>query len=233
MPQPDWNDYVRRNMPHLGLRPEREADVISELAAELEQAYRDALQSGAGEAEAALPDRGAKPIAQLAVARRILDHAVRELRGSVWALRSLPLEGKTLPDALRMMVERESAGQSAQIELRTDGDFSQVSEFVAGNLLLAAQEALRNALKHGSPKTVTVDARISDQRDSVAVAIDDDGTGFAVDAASGASRGHFGLVGMRERIERLDGTMQLESVPGQGTRIRLEVPLRSYDETVA
>ncbi len=53
MPQRDWNEYVRRHLPHLGLRPEREVDVISELAAEFEQAYQDALGAGQSEAEAA------------------------------------------------------------------------------------------------------------------------------------------------------------------------------------
>lgn len=98
------------------------------------------FQIGAGEAEAALPDRAGKPIAQLAVARRILDHAVQELRSSVWALRNPPLQGKSLPEALRLVVEREGAGKAAQIGLRTEGDFSHVSEFVAGNLVLAAQD---------------------------------------------------------------------------------------------
>ncbi len=191
------------------------------------------FQIGAGEAEAALSDRGQKPITHLAVARRILDHAVQELRGSVWALRSLPLQGKTLPEALRAMVEREGTGHSTKIELRADGDFSAVSEFVAGNLLLAAQEAVRNALKHAGARTIAIEARTSDRPDWVSVTIRDDGSGFVVDAVAGANRGHFGLVGMRERIERLDGSLQIESSLAHGATIRIEVPLRSYDETVA
>ena len=191
------------------------------------------FQIGAGEAEAALPDRAGKPIAQLGVARRILDHAVQELRSSVWALRSPPLQGKILPEALRLIVDREGAGKNARIELRTEGNFSHVSEFVAGNLVFAAQEALRNALKHGSPRVITLEAWTVGAPDAISLVVRDDGAGFTPGQEAGANQGHFGLVGMRERIERLDGTLQIESSPGQGTTVRIEVPLRSYDETVA
>jgi signal transduction histidine kinase len=191
------------------------------------------FQIGAGEAEAALPDRAGKPIAQLGVARRILDHAVQELRSSVWALRSPSLQGKSLPEALRLVVDREGAGQGARIELHTEGDFSHVSEFVAGNLLFAAQEALRNALKHGAPRVVTLEARTAETPATISLAIRDDGAGFTPGQEAGANQGHFGLVGLRERIERLEGTLRIESAPGRGTTILIEVPLRSYDETVA
>ena len=191
------------------------------------------FQIGAGEAEAALPDRAGKPIAQLAVARRILDHAVAELRSSVWALRSPPLQGKSLPEALQAVVEREGAGKPARIELRADGDFSQVSDFVAGNLVFAAQEALRNALKHGAARTISLEVRTTEKPDWISVTVSDDGAGFTPGQEAGANQGHFGLVGMRERIERLDGTLQIDSAPGRGTTVRFEVPVRSYDGTVA
>ena len=191
------------------------------------------FQLGAGEAEAALPNRAGKPIAQLAVARRILDHAVQELRSSVWALRNPPLQGKSLPEALGAVVEREGAGKSVRIDLRTDGDFSHVSDFVAGNLVFAAQEALRNALKHGAARVIAVEARTARDPDAISLLVRDDGVGFVPGQVAGANQGHFGLVGMRERIERLDGTLRIESAPGAGTTVRINVPLRSYDETVA
>lgn len=191
------------------------------------------FQIGAGEAEAALPDRAGKPNANLAVARRILDHAVAELRSSVWALRSLPLQGKSLPEALQAVVDREGAGKPARIELRSEGDFSAVTDFVAGNLVFAVQEALRNALKHGQARSVTLDVRTTERPNWISVTVSDDGVGFTPGQEAGADQGHFGLVGMRERIERLDGTLRIESAPGRGTTVRCEVPVRSYDGTVA
>ncbi len=191
------------------------------------------FQIGAGEAEAALPDRAGKPITHLAVARRILNHAVQELRSSVWALRSPPLQGKSFPEALRAVVEREGTGQTARIEVRTEGDFTRVSDFVAGNLVFAAQEALRNALKHGAPQVIKLEASTTEKPSWISVVVSDDGAGFTPGQEAGANQGHFGLVGMRERIERLDGGLHIDSAPGCGTTVRLEVPMRSYDETVA
>jgi signal transduction histidine kinase len=61
----------------------------------------------------------------------------------------------------------------------------------------------------------------------------DDGKGFTPGAQAGATQGHFGLTGMRERIERLNGTLRIASTPGQGTTVHSEVPLRAYDEDLA
>lgn len=166
----------------------------------------------------------------LPVARKMLDHAMDELRGSVWALRSLPLHGLALPEALRSLVERAGAGSPVKIEVHTEGDLTRVPEFVAGNLLLAAQEAVHNALKHAQAHTIRIEARPAEKPDWIAVTIKDDGRGFTPGTQMGASQGHFGLVGMRERIERLNGTLSLTSAPGQGTTVHLEVPLLAYDE---
>jgi signal transduction histidine kinase len=163
----------------------------------------------------------------------MLDHAVDELRSSVWALRSLPLHGLAMPDALRSLAERAGAGHDVKIDVRTVGDLEHVSDFVAGNLLLVAQEALHNALKHGHPRTVTIEARLAEKPEWIAMTVRDDGGGFTVGAQVGAPQGHFGLTGMRERIERLNGTLRIESAPGQGTTIHFEVPLRAYDEALA
>lgn len=191
------------------------------------------FQMEACEAEAAAPRVEGRAAVHLPVARRMLDHAVDELRGSVWALRSLPLHGLALPDALRSLAERAGAGHDVKIEVRTTDDLARVPDFVAGNLLLVAQESLHNALKHGRPRTVTLEARLAEKPEWIAVTVRDDGSGFTPGAQVGAAQGHFGLTGMRERIERLNGTLRIESAPGQGATVHFEVPLRSYDEELA
>ena len=191
------------------------------------------FQIGACAREMTTLNPDSKPVALLTVARRMLDHSVKELRSSVWALRSHPLQGKSLPEALQEFAERACDGREVTIELRTTGDLSGVPDFVAGNLLLAAQEAVHNALKHAAPRTLTLDVRLAKKVGWIVVAIRDDGVGFVPGAQAGAHQGHFGLTGMRERIERLDGTFSLESAPGQGTRIHIEVPMRAYDESIA
>ncbi len=191
------------------------------------------FQIGACAREMTAWDQGSKPVALLTVARRMLDHSVKELRSSVWALRSHPLQGKALPEALQEFTERACDGQPIAIELRTEGDLTGVPDFVAGNLLLAAQEAVHNALKHAQPSKLTLEVRLAGKLGWIMLVIRDDGVGFVPGAQAGAHQGHFGLSGMRERIERLEGTFKLESAPGRGTSVHLEVPMRTYDESIA
>jgi signal transduction histidine kinase len=174
-----------------------------------------------------------KPPGHLEVARRMVDHAVDELRNSVWALRSLPLNGMGLPEALDSVAHRLGAGRDARIEVSTDGDLSRVPDFIAGNLILIVQEALHNALKHGDPSLVIVEIRTLEDPARIALTVHDDGAGFTPGEQMGVAQGHFGLQGMRERMERLDGTMRIQSAPGHGTTIHAEAPLRIYDGELA
>jgi len=82
-----------------------------------------------------------------------------------------------------------------------------------------AQEALNNTLKHAKASRVSV--RLGIATDLVTLEIADDGLGFE---PSGQITDGFGLRGMRERVERLAGTLRVESSPGAGTRVHVEVP---------
>jgi two-component system sensor histidine kinase DegS len=80
------------------------------------------------------------------------------------------------------------------------------------------QECLSNAVKHASATTVRVSVRES--AETVEVTVGDDGVGFD---GTGVSRG-FGLVGMRERVALVNGTMKIETDPGRGTAVLLHLP---------
>jgi signal transduction histidine kinase len=86
-------------------------------------------------------------------------------------------------------------------------------------LYRVAQEALNNALKHGRPGRIAVCLRQAAGQVSLEIA--DDGVGFDVAARA---NGGLGLRGMRERVARLGGKLDIESAPGLGTRVRVEVP---------
>lgn len=173
--------------------------------------------------------------AALEVARRMVDHAVHELRGSVWALRSMPLHGRSFPEALQALVDivRVSGGQKAAIHVRTEGPLTHVPEFVAGNVLLMVQEALYNALRHGRPSSIEVTARTLGEKVPIVVVVQDDGAGFAVGHQAGPERGHFGLAGMKERAERLSGSLSVRSAPGSGTTVEITVSRHALDDEVA
>jgi signal transduction histidine kinase len=167
------------------------------------------------------------------VARRMVNHATGELHNSVWAMRSLPIREQTFPEALKTLAGRIGEGHAARIDVQTSGQLDDVPDFVAGNLLLIVQEAIYNALRHGRPKTITVQVSDHPPTHSIRATVQDDGAGFSVGRQQGAEQGHFGLHGMRERAERLGGSLSIESEPGGGTTVSIEVRRRDYDHDLA
>jgi signal transduction histidine kinase len=165
----------------------------------------------------------------LTVARRMVDHAATELQGSVWAMRSLPLDGKPFGEALRGLVSRVAEGHDVLLSVRTEGPFGDVPEFVSGTVLLLVQESLHNALKHGSPKTIEVTVTDDPSLGTLRAVVSDDGRGFVVRAAAGPHDGHFGIQGMRDRAEKLGGHLSVRSRPGGGTTVEAIVQRREYD----
>jgi signal transduction histidine kinase len=91
------------------------------------------------------------------------------------------------------------------------------------NLLRIGQEAVANAVKHGHARQVSIELLYAGA--SVSLTVIDDGQGFPAGQSSPA--GHFGLLDMRERAQSMSSHLQVESQPGRGTRIAVEVPLHA------
>jgi len=87
------------------------------------------------------------------------------------------------------------------------------------NLLRIAQEAVANAVKHGQASCIQIELQYGPE--SVILKASDDGRGFNPDQASAV--GHFGMLDMRERAESLGSQLQIDSAPGRGTHIAIEV----------
>jgi signal transduction histidine kinase len=166
---------------------------------------------------------------QLEVAKRMVRHASADLRSSVWALRTAPLAGRTFADSLAALVDHLGANAPARVALHAAGAAFEPPQFVAGNLLLIVQEAVRNALNHARAERVEVTVTYDPAARAIAVAVDDDGSGFAVDEVAGVEQGHFGLQGMRERAEGLGGTFAIDTAPGEGTRVVARVVVQEHD----
>ncbi|RYI89836.1 MAG: hypothetical protein EON47_21630, partial [Acetobacteraceae bacterium] len=86
------------------------------------------------------------------------------------------------------------------------------------------QEALTNVLKHARARTVSV--LLERRDDGLRLIVEDDGDGFDPDAAPGDARPHLGLSGMRERLQLVGGSLEVESAPGSGTTLFMTVPDR-------
>ena len=169
----------------------------------------------------------------LDVARRMLNHAAEELRGSVWALRTVPTAGRSFAESLEAIARQTGHGHSERIDVAVAGETFKAPQFVLGNLLLVAQEAIQNALAHAEASWIDVVATFDPAAGSIDLVVVDDGRGFIVGAAVGPDQGHFGLTGMRERIERLGGTIAIQSTPGHGTTVRATVRRLNYDSRLA
>jgi signal transduction histidine kinase len=124
-----------------------------------------------------------------------------------------------LVDALRTTCERFRSGRTVALSENLAPVPEGLSRDAALALFRVAQEALANAARHARARSVSLALRPSGG--GVLLAVRDDGVGF--DPAR-SSRSRLGLVSMRERLELLNGTFQLESAPGRGTAITAWVP---------
>jgi signal transduction histidine kinase len=171
-------------------------------------------------ARAVLGTDTAQADAVLAKAQQQAEQALREVRRSVAALRerqpSVPL-----PDALRALADEASAA-GVPTELGVTGPTRPLAADAEESLFRAAQEGLTNIRKHAQATRAQVMLDYS-QPAAVRLEIHDDGAGVAADGqARGA--GGFGLLGVRERAAQLGGRISLESAPGRGCTLRVEVP---------
>jgi signal transduction histidine kinase len=161
----------------------------------------------------------------LDIVDRMVGHAVHQLRGTVWALRTTSPTDRTLAEAVRELAARLAREHDAVIEADVAADLPALPDFVAGNLLLVAQEALLNAARHAAATATTVRLHVPPPGDALVLEVADDGRGFDPVARPGAPQGHFGLDGMRERVERIGGTLDVRSSPGGGTTVTVRLPL--------
>ena len=156
-------------------------------------------------------------------AARLARDSLAEARRSVHALRPQPLESAQLPEALADVVDRWSAAHGTPAELVTTGTVRPLLPDVEVTLLRTAQEALASVAKHA--KASRVGLTLSYMDDVVTLDVRDDGTGFdpSVGRAE-TTEGGFGLAAMRARLQRVAGTLAVESEPGAGTAISACVP---------
>ena len=153
--------------------------------------------------------------------RMLVRHGIAEARRYVWDLRSQALDKADLPTALTDTAKRLTADSPVETQIEVSGAFRPLPASIEDNLLRICQEAINNAVAHANPKQVKVQLSFDIQR--VQLSVRDNGTGF--DVSAGEKNGHFGLLGMRERAERIGGTLNILSSPGSGTEVVVEVPI--------
>jgi signal transduction histidine kinase len=170
-----------------------------------------------------LPDETAPVRKYLDMARKMARHSLTEARRSVMDLRASVLEGQDLAAALESSTRLWTAGSGVDVDLDISGPRTALAEEAEQQLLRIAQEAVTNALKHAGASKIRVKLHLEARR--LFLRIVDNGRGFEQQDAFSSQGGHFGLIGMRERAERLGGELRLASQPGGGTEVEVKVPL--------
>ncbi len=154
-------------------------------------------------------------------AKRLARDSLAEARRSVQALRPQALEDSKLPDALAEEAARWAATTGVSGEVKTTGEPRALHPEVEVTLLRVAQEALANVAKHAAAAHAWV--TLSYMEDVVSLDVRDDGSGFTAPGESRADGG-FGLIAMRQRVNRLAGQLEVESEPGAGTAVSATLP---------
>lgn len=214
------NAYLHRRMNDLAVSEERLRiahemhDGLAQVLAYVNtkaQVVREHLKKGRN-------DEASKHLDQLASAAREIYADVRE---SIIGLRSAAMPGKSAADSLRDYVATWEAQNGIACRVHLDADL----RLPAGaelQVLRIVQEALANVRKHARARHADIHVEHRDSR--IRISVQDDGIGFNPAELGRSEFPRFGLSTMRERAESVGGLFQLDSIPGQGTKVTIEVP---------
>lgn len=169
-----------------------------------------------------LSSRPDDALRHLRVASQLAEASVEEAHQAVWALRTPCLTEDDFVAALRLLLTSlaEPAGLAFELDLRRP--LPAVGSEVQFHALRVVREAVVNAVRHADATRLRI--VIDDGPSGIRISVEDDGHGFEDDAAAGAHQ--FGLVGMRERAERIGAALHIRSTPDTGTVVSLDLPQR-------
>jgi len=161
----------------------------------------------------------------------LLDHArtqvrttIDEARQTVWNLRQQKPSENVFGSALHRMAEQIAKESGIPVAFELTGKPFVLNQFATHELLMIAREALYNAVLHGKPGQIEL--KVSFARSGLTLEVQDNGVGFDPAIIQPTQSLHYGLVGMKERVQAVGGRFQLESTLGKGTHLRIQIPRR-------
>jgi two-component system sensor histidine kinase UhpB len=159
----------------------------------------------------------------------LAEQTIENLRRMTRALRPIYLEDLGLVTALEMLARETSQNRSIKVKFQKTGSEQRLPHEVELALYRIAQEALSNIARHAQAKNANLGIRFSEQK--VQLQIEDDGIGFdlPITLTDFAPSGHFGLLGMKERCDLIDGRFEVRSKSGRGTQVSVEVSTRQVN----
>jgi two-component system sensor histidine kinase DegS len=158
--------------------------------------------------------------------RELRDHirgTLGEIRKIIFDLRPMTLDDLGLGPTIRGVLDNIRNLHGVFTEMSITGKERRLESYVEIGIFRVVQEALNNAVKHAAASTIVV--RIDFAPAEVTIVVEDDGKGFD-DLAVEMPADRFGLMGMRERLQLLEGKLTIKSTPGRGSRVLINVPLK-------
>ncbi|MDD2932560.1 MAG: ATP-binding protein [Methylotenera sp.] len=207
---------------------EERASLARELHDELGQ-YVTAIKTFAvGIANKAKTNSTSAGMTEVASSAQIIVSAANQIydgmHNIVRQLRPASLDNLGLAETLKDLVSSHQVQHpEIQIQLHLSGNLERIGETVSINLYRIVQESLNNALKYAKATTIAV-SLIKTQDGELQLAIKDNGVGMDIETVDQDK--HFGLLGMRERVQALYGNFSIEAAPNQGTVISIHIPKR-------
>jgi len=221
-----WGAY-RFHLQQIHARFEGVLEERSRVAREM----HDTLIQGCGGVSALLEASSTLGDSAPEMQRELLDCAraqvratIDEARRAVWNLRQKPTAAGGICSTLSQIAQEVGLESRIPTLFETSGKPFALDQQVERDLLMVAREALHNSVRHAHPGNLQL--RLCFERRKVRMYAVDDGCGFEPASTDPPPGDHYGLVGMRERIERLGGEFILRSAPGKGTQIEVAIPLR-------
>jgi signal transduction histidine kinase len=163
--------------------------------------------------------------------RLLLEGGLNEVRSFIGAFRPPEFEARGLVALLEGLALQHEAMTDTEIDLDAPADLPDVSLPVKICLYRVLQEGFSNAYRHGGANRVTVRLRrvVRHGQPRLRMSVSDNGHGFDPGKVPGEK--HFGLQGMRDRVEMIGGRYRLRSHPGRGAVVAVEVPLDTGEDS--
>lgn len=161
--------------------------------------------------------------------KTLLDNVMEEAREISYNLMPSVLEDFGLVPALQLLCEQFSRTHGVKANFQSHGITGRLDPSLEVNIYRIAQEALNNIGKHAQARGV--DVQLLRQGERIRLLIEDDGKGFRLGGPlrRSSERGGMGLVSMRQRVGTFGGTLDIDSTPGHGTQITVDIPLEKSD----
>jgi signal transduction histidine kinase/ligand-binding sensor domain-containing protein len=153
-------------------------------------------------------------------ARAMVRDSLADARRSIWELRSQSSEHQDFAARIANAAKQITQSSSARVEVQVHGAYRPLAPKVEDEVFRIAQEAVVNAVRHSGAEHIGIELNFETKR--VRMIVQDNGRGF-VSQPEAVPNGHYGLAGMRERAHQIGAELNIESLPGEGTRVSLEI----------